>query len=291
MWHMLAVKGAWKDFPICAWYSLFVNCTHLMLLWTGDYCTKRYCETAKCKWTVLLMLVEAFKKTWLQEKNCAPFNGASNGKYETLFHGLHNAHADNTSFEWMHVSEMGARRVSETMKKAVSSDMFWNNEHFLAYKFDISIIHNCIVRRPSSTSSSSLSAESKTGNCNNIQSNNDDDDDEIHRIKCVEQFSTWKWQDIVVDEIERTKSCALYVCQITLRLKRERRADDDEDDGGGGVGSLRKQLHYRATWYSFKLDAVFMFRFYAHVCLCRFMRLFFFHSSVLFFSLPEKNER
>lgn len=79
--------------------------------------------------------------------------------------------------------------VSETMKKAVSSDMFWNNEHFLTYIFDTRIIHNCIVRRPSSTSSSSLSTESKTGNCNNIQSNNDDDDDEIHRIKCAESSS------------------------------------------------------------------------------------------------------
>lgn len=39
-----------------------------MLLRTRDYGTERHCEAAKCKWTVLLMLVEAFKKTWLQKK-------------------------------------------------------------------------------------------------------------------------------------------------------------------------------------------------------------------------------
>lgn len=169
-----------------------------------------------------------------------------------------------------------AEEWARRWKKAVSSDMFWHNEHFLTYKFDTRIIHNCIVRRPSSSSSSSsLSAESKTGNCNNIQSNKDDDDDTWHRV-----CGTWKWQDIVVDEIEWTKSCALYVCQITLRLKRERQADND--DGSDGVGSLRKQLHYRATWYSFELDAAFMFRFYAHVCLYRCVRL-------LFFTLPFRS--
>lgn len=55
------------------------------------------------------------------------------------------------------------------------------------------------------------------------------------------------------------ENCAHCMCAKLHQMKWKRRATAID---GGGRGSSRKQLHYRTTWYSFKLDAAFMFRFY-----------------------------
>lgn len=72
-----------------------------------------------------------------------------------------------------------------------------------------------IVLCVGSSSSSLLWNESKTGNCNTTF-NRTTMMMTMRYIECI-SLSTWNWQDIVVDETERTKLCALYVCQITSK--------------------------------------------------------------------------
>lgn len=95
-----------------------------------------------------------------------------------------------------------------------------------------------------------IELESKTGNCNNIQSNVDDDDDDDERYLlcvcvCVYLSSSHKidrilWYD---ESITSKTKCIWYECQITANETRSGKKSRETNKSRNS----RKQLHYKTT--------------------------------------------